>query len=174
MCIDNLTINGLSPGQCQAIIWTNAGIHVLLIGPFRTNFSEILIETHISSFRKMHLKMSSAKWRTSCLSIFSTYPYWLTWWQQMEETQSHKSNSSTPFIHSILTPWYVVDLREILLTILTNDVDLLIWTFEVFTSLKSQVKSILSEKICILFAPSLAIVFTTYANKTLNCSIWNL
>ena len=34
--------NGLSPGQRQAIIWTNAGI--FLIGPLKTNFSEILIE----------------------------------------------------------------------------------------------------------------------------------
>ena len=33
--------NGLSPGRRQAIIWTNAGI--LLIGPLRTKFSEILI-----------------------------------------------------------------------------------------------------------------------------------
>ena len=30
--------NGLSPGWCQAIIWTNAGI--LLIWPLGTNFSE--------------------------------------------------------------------------------------------------------------------------------------
>ena len=40
---DNLTIigsdNGLLSGQCQAIIWTNAGI--LLMGPSGTNFSEI-------------------------------------------------------------------------------------------------------------------------------------
>ena len=34
--------NGLSPGQGQAIIWTNAGI--LLIGPLGTNFSEISIK----------------------------------------------------------------------------------------------------------------------------------
>ena len=38
---------------------SNAGI--LLIGSLGTNFSEILIETHIFSFKKMHLKMSSAK-----------------------------------------------------------------------------------------------------------------
>ena len=46
ICVSKLTIigsdNGLSPGRRQAIIWTNAGI--LLIGPLRTNFSEILIE----------------------------------------------------------------------------------------------------------------------------------
>ena len=45
ICISNLTIigsdNGLSPGRCQAIIWTNAGI--LLIGPLGTHLSEILI-----------------------------------------------------------------------------------------------------------------------------------
>ena len=53
--------NGLSPGRRQAIIWTNA--EILLIGPLGTNFSEILIEIDIFSFKKMHLKMASAKWR---------------------------------------------------------------------------------------------------------------
>ena len=55
--------NGLSPGRRQAIIWTNAGI--LLIGPVGINFSEILIRTQTFSFKKMHLKMSSAKWSQS-------------------------------------------------------------------------------------------------------------
>ena len=53
--------NGLSPGRRQAIIWTNAGI--LLIGPLRIKFSEILIEINTFLFNKMHLKMSSAKLR---------------------------------------------------------------------------------------------------------------
>ena len=65
LCVGKLTIigsdNGLSPGRCQAIIWTNAGI--LLIGPLGTNFNEILIGIQTFSFKKMHLKMSSAKWR---------------------------------------------------------------------------------------------------------------
>ena len=65
ICVSKLTIigsdNGLSPGRRQAIIWTNAGI--LLIGPLGTKFSEILIEIFTFSFRKMHLKMSSGKWR---------------------------------------------------------------------------------------------------------------
>ena len=43
------TDNGLSPGRRQAIIWTNAG---LLIGPLRTNFNELVIEIHTSSFNK--------------------------------------------------------------------------------------------------------------------------
>ena len=51
--------NGLSPGRRQAIIWTNAGI--LSIRTLGTNFSEILSEIHAFSFKKMHLKMSSAK-----------------------------------------------------------------------------------------------------------------
>ena len=69
ICVSNLTItgsdNGLSPGRRQAIIWTNAGI--LLIGPLGTNFSEILID--INTFKKMRLKMSSAKWRPFCLGL---------------------------------------------------------------------------------------------------------
>ena len=69
ICVDKLTIidsdNGLSPGRRQAIIWTNAGI--LLIGPLGTNFSEISIEILTFSFKKMHLKVSSAKWRPFCI-----------------------------------------------------------------------------------------------------------
>ena len=59
--------NGLSPGRHQAIIWTNDGI--LLIWPLGTNFNEILIEIHTFSFKKMHFKMSSGKWRPSCLGL---------------------------------------------------------------------------------------------------------
>ena len=62
--ISKLTIigsdNGLVPGWHQAIIWTNAGI--LLIWTLGTNFSEIVGEIHTFSFKKMHLKLLSAKW----------------------------------------------------------------------------------------------------------------
>ena len=71
ICVGKLTIigsdNDLSPGRHQAIIWTNAGI--LLIEPLGTIFSEILIVIQIFSFKKMHLKMSSAKWRPFCLGL---------------------------------------------------------------------------------------------------------
>ena len=54
ICISWLTIigleNGLSPGQCQAIIWTSAGI--FLFGTLATNFNEILIEIYKFSFTK--------------------------------------------------------------------------------------------------------------------------
>ena len=69
--IYNLTIigsdNGLSPGRCQAIIWTNAGI--LLIGPSGKNFSEIFIKINKFSFMKMHFKMLSGKRRPFCVSF---------------------------------------------------------------------------------------------------------
>ena len=40
---------------------------MLLIGPAGTNFSEIIIEIYTFSFKKMHVKMSSVKWRPICL-----------------------------------------------------------------------------------------------------------
>ena len=71
ICVSNQTIigsnNGLSPGRRQAIIWTSA--EILLIGNFWTNFSEILIQILTFSFNKMHLKMSSAKWRLFGLGL---------------------------------------------------------------------------------------------------------
>ena len=71
ICVSKLTIigsdNGVLPRLCQAIIWPNAVI--LLIQPMGKKFSEILIEIHIFSFRKMHLNMSSVKWRLFCLSL---------------------------------------------------------------------------------------------------------
>ena len=71
ICVKKLTIigsdNGLSPGRCQAIIWTNAGI--LLIGSTETNFSENLSKFFIFSFSKMHLKISSGKCRPFCLGL---------------------------------------------------------------------------------------------------------
>ena len=71
LCVGNLTTigsdNGLSPGRRQAITWTNVGI--LLIGPLGTNFKEILIGIHTFSFKKIHLKMLSGKWRPFCLGL---------------------------------------------------------------------------------------------------------
>ena len=71
ICVGKLTVigsdNGLSPDRRQAIIWTNAGL--LLIGPLGTNFSEILIKILTFSFKKMRLKVSSAKRRPFCLDL---------------------------------------------------------------------------------------------------------
>ena len=49
------------------IIETNAGI--LLIGPSDTNFTEIFIRIYLFSFKKMHLQVSSRKWRPSLLGL---------------------------------------------------------------------------------------------------------
>ena len=73
--VSKLTIivsdNGLSPGRRQAIIWNN--VKILLIGPFETNFSEILSETETFSFKKIRLEMAaiffSASMCYSCQTV---------------------------------------------------------------------------------------------------------
>ena len=71
ICVGKLIIigsdNGLSPDRRQAIIWTNA--ELLSIGHLQTYFSENLIKMQQFSLKKMHVKMSSAKWRLSCLGL---------------------------------------------------------------------------------------------------------
>ena len=78
ICVSKLIIigsdNGLSPGRRQAIIWTNAGI--LLNRTLGTNFSKILGEIHAFPFSKIHLKMSSAKWRLFGLSLNELMQHW--------------------------------------------------------------------------------------------------
>ena len=63
ICVSKLVIissgNGLSPGQVEAIIRTNA--ETLLFDPWETQFSEIVIEIYIFWVKKMHLKMSSGE-----------------------------------------------------------------------------------------------------------------
>ena len=51
----------------QASIWTSAGI--MQIRPLGVNFNEISIEIQTFSLHKMHLKMSSRKWRLFCLGL---------------------------------------------------------------------------------------------------------
>ena len=71
ICVGNLTIigsdNGLSPDRRQAIIWTNAWI--LFIGTLGINFSKIFNGIQTFSFKNMHLKISSAKWRPFCIGL---------------------------------------------------------------------------------------------------------
>ena len=84
ICITKLTIidsdNGLLPGWCQAIIWTN--VVILLIQTLGTNLNEILREIHTFTFTKMHLKMSSAKQWQFCLSrdVLTWYMFLITLW----------------------------------------------------------------------------------------------
>ena len=71
ICVSKLTIigsgNGLLPGWHQAIIWTNGGY--CSFEPLGINFWEISMEIHTFSLKKMHLKMSSAKWQQFCLGL---------------------------------------------------------------------------------------------------------
>ena len=110
ICVSELTIigsdNGLSPGQRQAIIWTNAGI--LLIGPLGTNVSEILIEILTFSFKKMRLKVSSGKWRPSCLglNVLSSFP-WLFLILQANHVSQSPTSSHIYYDNVILL--YIID-----------------------------------------------------------------
>ena len=72
ICVSRLAIigsdNGLSPGRCQAIIRTNAGI--LLIEPIGTRFSETLIEIQTFSLKKNTFEnVVSAQCCPFCLSL---------------------------------------------------------------------------------------------------------
>ena len=113
ICVSEIIIigsdNGLSPGRRQAIFWTNVGI--LLIGPLGINFNEILIEINTFSFKKMYLKISSAKWRLFRLGLnvlrmsshtkthighWAIRSYWYKWsshsvWRfSLKEASEHK------------------------------------------------------------------------------------
>ena len=63
-------------------IWTKVGL--LLIGPLETNLSEILIEIYKFSFMKMPLKISSAKWRRTCLGLSVLKREQISWFQISE------------------------------------------------------------------------------------------
>ena len=81
ICISKLTIigsvNGLSPGRRQAIIWTNAGI--LLIGPLGTNLSEILIEIYTFSFKNVVWEMAAILSRPQCVNHYCSQGFKWQW-----------------------------------------------------------------------------------------------
>ena len=105
ICVNKVTIigsdNGLSPGRRQAILWTSAGI--LLIAPMGTNFSEILIENFTLSFKKMHLKMSSGKWRPFCLELNVLRPGGQFIFKFLPLKPEHYGQSRP-------IPWWLIDL----------------------------------------------------------------
>ena len=117
ICVGNLAIigsdNGLSPGRHQAITWTNVGI--LLIGPLLTNFSEMLIEIYTFSFKKIHLIMSSGKWRPFYLEsnvlkkvkFTSKYKWFFvqTMWLKMLSTKLQLSCSGINMFKTLQNNW---------------------------------------------------------------------
>ena len=56
-----------NPVRRQAIISTDA--ELLLIGSVGTNFSDFFFEIQLFSWKKIRLKMSSAKWQPFCLGL---------------------------------------------------------------------------------------------------------
>ena len=99
ICVNKLTIigldNGLSPGRCQDIFWTNDGI--LLFGPLRINFNEILIEIYIfiqeNAFENVICKMAAIWSRPQYAKVIDLCDqggingyclHWvMMWWQVM-------------------------------------------------------------------------------------------
>ena len=65
--LDYLTYNPTNRhGTGYTFTWPQPTVEPVWLG---TNFNEILIEIHINSFKKIHLKMSSGKWRPSYLGL---------------------------------------------------------------------------------------------------------
>ena len=112
--------NGLSPGQR---ICTNAGL--LLIWSLGTNFSEIIFEIHTFSFKQMHSKTPSAKWRTCCLglNVLNEYVNQINeMWHSPTDQRTHKnptpqivmgcSNSELPGCYQKLNRWWFISLTD--------------------------------------------------------------
>ena len=109
ICVRKLTIIGSDNGLAPAITWTNAGI--LLIQPLGTNFSEILIEIQTFSFKKMHLKLLSAKMASICVGLnvlMSTFHGLLSLQQNAQKSVVCKTTTIVILEHPIsvnsLTP----------------------------------------------------------------------
>ena len=60
---------GLSHIKYQIIIWSNSG---LLLIPREKYFNGFLIEIKHHPYKKIHLKVSSAKWPPHCLGLNSS------------------------------------------------------------------------------------------------------
>ena len=130
--------NGLSPGQRQAIIWTND--RILSIRPLATNFNETLIGIQTSSFKKMYLKMSSAKWCPFCLGLnvlkvshvhcqSTSSTSWQSW--SPGSTQGSRHHPWIKAIFSIvLLAWHNWCYVEIMLNVTENILKPLLWAPE--------------------------------------------
>ena len=147
ICVVKLTTigsdNGLSPGRRQVIIWTNAGI--LLIGPLGTNFTEFLIGIQTFSFKKMHLKMSSAKCRPFSLGLNV-----LTHLSQSQmaiillTSLSNGFYSMTSFVFWFKSHWYLLNTQQIsIVLVMAWRLSLIQWGIKFYdTMCRQQVISI--------------------------------
>ena len=128
ICIGKPTIigsdNGSAPGRRQAIIWTNAGI--LLIGPLGINFNEMLIEINIFSFKKMHLKLSSAKWRLFRLGLKELIPEALRG-QGMKGCVAHCCCTHCILEWGLYSTWPTSQIKRTVLVLMLNVCLLMRW-----------------------------------------------
>ena len=69
ICVGKLTIIGSDLMGCRLDGTKPLSDAGMLIGPLGTNFNDISIGIQTFSFKKMQLKMSSAKWRPFCLGL---------------------------------------------------------------------------------------------------------
>ena len=150
-CVSELTVigsdNGLSPGRRQAIIWTNAGI--LLIGPLGTNFSEILIEIHVFSFKKMHLKLSSGNLRPFCLGL-NVLTHCVIWCHCSRPTLLQVMACYLSLMHYLVQWWLIVSwvLRSKPQWNLNQNIPILIWE-NMLKNVICKMVSILSQPQCV-------------------------
>ena len=92
--------NGMSPVQRQAIIRTNAGL--LSVGLLGTNFHDLRIGIQSFSFKKMHLKVSSAK-----IAAILSRGRWVNSSQSHDAIIELCQNNGTISTESSLSPiWY--------------------------------------------------------------------
>ena len=110
---------------------------LLSIGPVGTNFSDISVKNRSFPYKKMRLKMSSAKWRPFCpgedvlsgqpctpenhthfISLFGivmaykgTIPWDRQQWLAWSNTQDLHSSAFTMFIISMISGWNAIYLH---------------------------------------------------------------
>ena len=101
-----LSDNGLSPDQRKVIIWTNT--HTISIRHQRTYFNENLVESEKFSFKKMHLKMPSAKRRPFCLSLnVLTHCGQVIPWHIWHQTSGHHWFRQRPVTNAMVPSHYL-------------------------------------------------------------------
>ena len=85
-------------------VFQHGALLVLLIGPLVTNFSEILIGIPTFAFKKMHLKVSSAKWHPFYLSLDVLKSYWERRWDDSLTMATIHDDTWNMFKMQYITP----------------------------------------------------------------------
>ena len=67
--VPHISVSEFGSALVQIMAWRRIGAGLLPIGPLGTNFHGIWIKMQNFSFKQMHLKTSSAKWRPFCPGV---------------------------------------------------------------------------------------------------------